>query len=312
VSRRFRHLKNDTIYYVVRALIFMADLLPRQIGLEIFALFARILFAFPTGDRRCAIRNVRQVLRPDWTIRQAARFCAYSYAQLGRNLYDAFFLPKKAGESFNDYFTTNDLSAFDAATNNGKGVILITGHIGSFDLLLPYFTRRGMKGFTIGQRLYDKRLDELVLSMRKGKNIRYLYRDNSAREIVRLLREGWGFGVLIDQDTKVEGSFSPFLGKPAFTPNAPVRMGLRMSVPVFVGHTYRLPNGKHHIHFEGPIEPARADTFDKSVQLTLDKVNSYLSDAILAHPDQWVWMHDRWNRKPPLNDSMTPTAEKLS
>lgn len=194
--------------------------------------------------------------------------------------------------------TFDDLAEVRKAYERGKGLIVITAHVGCFEMLLHFFGHMGFSSFAIGSKLYDERLDRLVAELRSGEDIAYMHRKGSSRSIIRLLRQGKVFGVLVDQDTNVEGVFAHFLGRLAYTPSAPVRMALRFDIPMAVLTTFRREDNTHHVSVTGPIEVQKTDDFTGDTVRAVERINKIIGDAILRNPDQWVWMHRRWHHQP--------------
>ena len=113
-----------------------------------------------------------------------------------------------------------------------------------------------------------------------------------------MLREGRMMGVLVDQDTNVEGVFADFLGRPAFTPSSAIKFAMKFNIPIIVSVAARLRGDKHHVFISPQIECADTGNFEDDLVATTQKVNGVISDYIRKFPEQWVWMHERWKTKP--------------
>jgi KDO2-lipid IV(A) lauroyltransferase len=136
--------------------------------------------------------------------------------------------------------------------------------------------------------------------------------------MIRAFREGKIFGLLIDQDTKVQGVFVPFFGRAAFTPRAAGDLALRFRPQVVVGTCRRRGPGLgagHEIEVrEVPYDPDPADREAESVRITA-ACTAILEEAIRARPEEWVWMHRRWKTRPPAEGddaSSVPKSRELS
>jgi KDO2-lipid IV(A) lauroyltransferase len=219
------------------------------------------------------------------------------FGELGKNAFDAFYLSGKPWAELQKLAEVNNLEEFKKAYDEGKGVVALTAHTGCFEMLLHYWAGSGFKSFAIGRRLFDDRLDDLIKKMRSGPGIVYMYRDDSLRKIIDLLKDGRVMGALIDQDTNVDGVFSNFLGRPAYTPSGPIRLAMRFGLPVFVVTTYRKSNGIHYIQVSDRLILEDSGNRERDIVLNVEKANAIISKAIIQNPEQWVWMHKRWNRK---------------
>ena len=104
--------------------------------------------------------------------------------------------------------------------------------------------------------------------------------------------------MLIDQDTKVQGVFVDFFGRAAFTPVAAAALAYKMDAPVLVGFIERLPDARHRITFSGPVPLPRTGDSEKDLRLATAEFTRLIEVQLRRVPEQWVWMHQRWKRRP--------------
>jgi KDO2-lipid IV(A) lauroyltransferase len=272
-------------------------MLPRPVGLKIFGAIGSFVFLFPNREKQRTIEHLELIYGDKWDKSKIRKTAGQVYRELGRNLFDALYLSKVKSEEFNKIVRYESLEEFTEAYRMGKGVIVITAHVGCFEMLLHFFAIHGFRSFAIGRRLYDERLEKIIRGQRSGNNIEYMDRSESTMKIMRNLREGKAFGVLIDQDTNVEGVFADFLGLPAYTPSGPVKMSMKFGIPAFVSTTVRLSDNTHHV-FIKRLSLVDTGNFDADLVTNVKIANSYICESIRSYPSQWVWMHRRWKRKP--------------
>jgi KDO2-lipid IV(A) lauroyltransferase len=292
-------LKNFSIFIAAKAGFLFALALPRSFGLWLFGSLARLVFLFPNTEKVRTFEHLRLVFGASWTEEKIRTIAKNVYISLGKNLFDAVKLSHASQKKFNDLVKHDDLAPFQKAFDRGRGMIVITAHVGCFEMLLHFFARHGFKSLTVGTRSFDSHLDGLIRSLRSGKDIEYMDRTESPRKIIRWLKEGGAFGVLIDQDTKVEGVFAPFLGIPAYTPSAPVRMAMHFKVPAIVATTVRRDDGAHYVYLSDVLEFADTGDFERDLVTNVGLANDLICKTIMRYPEQWVWMHRRWKTKPP-------------
>jgi KDO2-lipid IV(A) lauroyltransferase len=134
---------------------------------------------------------------------------------------------------------------FEEALAQGKGAIIISGHVGNWEMLGQAIAAAGFPVTTIATPFYDPRLTHWMNDWRTQLGLKILWREgNSGRAILRVLRQNELMGFLIDQNTKTAGDYVPFFGRPAFTPTIPAAISLRTGAPViFCWHQRR---GKKH------------------------------------------------------------------
>ncbi|MCW8965200.1 MAG: lysophospholipid acyltransferase family protein [Candidatus Pacearchaeota archaeon] len=296
-----RRLRYRLLCFAAETGITLAGLVPRRIGLLLFSLAGALVYSVPHKDKTRTFNHLRMIYGGRWTgvkIRTVARSV---YRELGKNLFDSFYLSRLDKTSFDGLVKHDPLDAVEAAYRKGKGGVVITAHTGCFEMLLQFFAVHGFKSFAIGRKLHDEQLDRIIRGTRTGDNYQYIDRSEPPRKIIRFLSQGMLFGVLVDQDTAVEGVFADFLGKPAFTPSGPVKLAMKFSIPVFVATTARQPDGTHYVYLSGPLQLKSTGDIDMDLVENMTEVNKLIGRTIEQFPEQWVWMHRRWNRKPEGN-----------
>ncbi len=186
----------------------------------------------------------------------------------------------------------------------GRGMVFVTGHLGSWELLARRIARAGVPNAVIAKSRGDKKLNELAARFRAEGGVTTLWREDpeTGRAIIKTFRSGKALGILIDQDTKVQGVFVPFFGRLAFTPRAAADFGVRFGAPVVVGTIHRKGPRASDGHLleltEITFSSDPPDREAEVVRLTA-ACTAVLEDAIRRHPGEWVWMHERWKTRPP-------------
>jgi KDO2-lipid IV(A) lauroyltransferase len=144
------------------------------------------------------------------------------------------------------------------------------------------------------------RLNDLIVSLRGRMGVRTIVRGmpGAARELIRVFKEHRVLGILIDQDTEVEGAFVDFMGRPAWTPTAAAQMAIKFGAPVVFGYVQRCKGNRHTVTIEGPLELVRTGNDEQDVVTNTALFTKAIEKAIRNNPEQWVWMHRRWRRQP--------------
>jgi len=189
------------------------------------------------------------------------------------------------------------------AMAGGRGLIMVSGHIGHWELLARRLVRAGVPCASVARSGTSPVLHALLHRFRTDSKFEILLRDDpgTARAIIRCLRAGKLLGLLIDQDTDVQGVFVPFFGRLAWTPRAAGDLALRFKAPVAVIWSRRRgprAGDGHELSIE--LVPYDADAPDReaeSVRITA-AATALLEAAIRARPEEWVWMHERWRTRP--------------
>lgn len=195
------------------------------------------------------------------------------------------------------------LATVERARARGKGIIVVLGHIGNWELtsrisghLQPFAT--------IAKRSWHRSIDALAERFRAENGIGTLWRNDRAtgRAMLKLFRQGGSLAIVIDQDIcSVQSVFVPFFGHPAATPRAAADLALRFGAAVLVVTSHRrgprAGDGHRLEVLEVPYEAAPPDREAEVMRLTAACV-ALQERAIRSHPAEWVWMHQRWKTQP--------------
>ena len=188
-----------------------------------------------------------------------------------------------------------------------KGGMVISGHIGSIELLAAYHVQRGIPLHVIARSSNYSSAQRSLEKLRKSYGITTIWRENpsSMRELTSALKSGAVIAALIDQDVALASTYSNFLGLPAAYPIAPIKIAIRYNIPIVSTFIYRLRHRKHHIYTKKiDYNPEDKDCEQK----ILDEYGRRLGKVVIAYPEQWLWWHRRWRRQP--NTEQIPSTKK--
>lgn len=185
------------------------------------------------------------------------------------------------------------------AIDQGKGVVYVTGHIGNWEIMGAAVAAEHSLS-VVAAPIEPEPLNDMIVGLRASMGVRTILRSRpgAAKELIRVFRENRILGILIDQDTDVEGAFVNFMGIPAWTPTAAAQMAIKFGAPVVFGYIQRQDNGHHIITVEGPLELHRTGNDDEDIRTNTAMFTSRIEEVIRRNPEQWVWMHRRWRRQP--------------
>jgi Kdo2-lipid IVA lauroyltransferase/acyltransferase len=186
----------------------------------------------------------------------------------------------------------------------GKGVIFVSGHLGSWELLARTVALHGHPCTTIAKETTDARTTALIERFRESGKLRSIWRgrDGAAKKMLKVLKGGEILGLLIDQDTDVQSVWVPFFGHPAKTPRAAADLALRTGATVIFGACRRVAPQRYALTMQDVPLPTEGDGEAKTLALTAE-LTRLIEEAIRAAPEQWVWMHRRWKSQHPSTSS---------
>ncbi len=189
----------------------------------------------------------------------------------------------------------------------GKGAIALSGHLGSIELLAAYHVRCGIPLSVVARLPNYPFLATLLQELRTNYGVETLWRDErtATRNFVKAIRRGGVVAALIDQDTKLESLYAPFFGVQAAYPTTLIKLAVRNKLPILTSFIVRTGPLQHHI----TTEPIEYDAEDPEVlQKVVNTFSARLEEFVCRYPEQWIWWHRRWRRRPEINYEKTPDA----
>jgi len=186
--------------------------------------------------------------------------------------------------------------ALTAAVRQKQGAILLTPHLGAWEMAGLYYSSR--HPLTILYRPSRLGLDELSVRGRGRLGGKVVATDaRGVRTLLTSLRNGEVLGILPDQDPGDEGGvFAPFFGIAASTMTLVSRLALKTGVPVFLTWAERLPRGRGYaLHLRALPEVTAAASLDESVAA----LNRGVEAAVRSLPTQYLWAYKRFKTRPP-------------
>jgi KDO2-lipid IV(A) lauroyltransferase len=276
--------------------ILLARIFPWRRGVRLGKFFGVAAYYCLPRERHKTLQHLTLALGnklPPQDLQKTARAC---FAHLGMGFFELVNLPRLDQSEFSELIQVEGEENLSNAIKEGRGVIYIGGHIGNWELMAAVVARRGYPLKVIAAPIYDERLDQLVSRYRSRFGIETIQRGNvrSTRQILSGLRQGCMLAFLIDQNTQVDGAYVDFFGRPAYTPIGVASLALRSDIPVVMGYSHRLDDGRHRVVFEKPLTLVRSGRSEEDVKTNTAIFTKCLEEFILKRPEQWVWMHRRW------------------
>jgi Kdo2-lipid IVA lauroyltransferase/acyltransferase len=189
------------------------------------------------------------------------------------------------------------LEHIERARAAGRGVILLTGHFGNFELLGAWLGRQHPVSFVV-KPLSNPGVEAWIAHERAAAGVTCIPIGAGVRLAVRALRENRCIAMLADQDARRHGVFVPFMGRLASTPIGPAALALRTGAALIMGFDRRLADGRHELSIDAPIEIEDARAPDAAMRLTAAHTLR-LETHVRATPEMWFWLHRRWKTSPP-------------
>jgi KDO2-lipid IV(A) lauroyltransferase len=297
-------LDSYLVYVLVRIAIGFFRIIPRSLGILLIKTLAAGTYFLDARHRHIAHVNLR-IAFPDLARRERSRIARKSFQNTAMNLLEISRLPLLSSRSISSiaqYDPDQGLQNYFAARARGKGILYLTGHFSSWELLPAAHALHGYPLSFITRPLDNPVLARYLLKIRQSAGNQVINKKNSARQILKNLQSGGTAGILMDQNTSLqEGIFADFFGIPAATSTGIALFALRTDAPVLAGYLTPMRRGGYTIKFLPPIDVIRTGDMNHDLEANTQLFNRILEKIVREQPESWLWGHKRWKNQPPGN-----------
>ena len=254
--------------------------------------------AFPRW-RRVADRNL-EIAFPAMAESERKRMRAGSYRNLGRVLLALARAPRLDAVRIPDWIHYQGFEHFARAKQAGKGVLFLTAHLGNWELSSMAHALYGHRMYVMVRPLDNPLIDALVQRRRTVHGNAVIAKQEAARDVIRALRANHAVGILADQNAAGDdGVFVDFFGEKASATSGVAQLALRTGAAIIPGFAFWNERKQRYVlRFYAPVEPATGPNRERNVLETTQRCQAAIEQAIREHPEQWLWMHRRWKRRP--------------
>jgi KDO2-lipid IV(A) lauroyltransferase len=286
-------------YWLVVAVARTLGWMPRWLA----RLFANVLFwsAYRALGRlrRVGERNLELAL-PTLAKEERQRILHGVFRSLAGQLIEFCRMPRYTAENTRGWIRSEGLDHYLEARARGKGVLIVTGHLGAWELSSFFHSLMGYPMGMVIRRLDNRPLDEFVNRIRCLHGNQVLHKDDFARGLLTAMRAGQTVGILMDTNmTPPQGEFVEFFGRPACTASGLARVALKTGAAVLPGFMlWEEAERRYVLHFGPELSFARTGDADADIWAATQLCTQTIESWIRRYPDQWLWIHRRWKTRP--------------
>jgi len=273
--------------------------LPRPLARKIGTGLGRIVYATLPRLRKAGQRNL-ELAMPEIAVAQRENILRLVYRNLGWHLAEFCRMARYTPANTEDWIRYEGLDNYLRAKAEGKGVLIVTGHLGAWELSSFYHSLMGNPMGMVIRRLDNRRLDSYVNRIRCMHGNRVLHKDDFARGLLTAMRAGETVGILMDTNmTPPQGVFVEFFGHLACTASGLARVALKTGAAVVPGFMVWEPDEHRYVlHFGERIVPEIKGNADADAISFTQQCTAAIETWIRRYPDQWLWIHRRWKTRP--------------
>ena len=282
------------IYHTLMMLSRIVCLLPHSFLLTLGKGMGILYYRLIAKQRERAVRQMMEGLQVSEA--EARERVRLSFINLGRNILEILYMPNLNRDNINDYISFENREYIESAVAEGKGVVVYTAHIGTWEWLSAAFLLTGIPATAIAKKQPNEEYTRVIDDLRATIGMEVFARGSSELlAAARALKSGKLLGFLADQDGGPGGAFIDFLGKPASTPMGPSVFAKKFGSPVVPAFILRRPDGRHKVWLGEPMHYEEHGDADTALYDFTERMTRILERIIRENPTQWLWFQHRWN-----------------
>lgn len=206
-------------------------------------------------------------------------------------------MPRLAKLKYNSVAEYEGVEYIEGYVKEGKGAIFIGAHLGNWEMMASLMCSRGYRVAEVVREFDDPLLDKKVDNTRREAMIKTIPKDNSSGEIIKLLKEGWFVGILVDQSPRDNAVPVKFFGRECWATMGPAFLNLRTGAPIHPVSMIRKGDGTLLLKIFPPLVLVRTGSLRKDLLANTQICQDAIESLIRETPGQWLWFHDRWKER---------------
>ena len=287
------------IYLVLRVSSFSVNLLPEGFALWLGRQLGNAIYYLDLEHRKVAIQNLHTAFGQEKSTSEIRGIAKRTFQNLGMMAVEFFRIPRMDMETFKRRVRMEGLAEALALLEKKKGALLLIGHFGNWEMM-------GLMSKVIGNPIMvlakpmkkNQWVDQFITKIRNASGLEVISTVNASRKVMKALSQNRVVGILIDQRAKrSEGIWADFFGRKAPTTPGLAVLAMKTGAPVLPVFMVRDGFQTHRLIVKEPLELIRTGDIKKDVEANTQLFNHTLESMIRQYPDQWFWVHRRWERK---------------
>ncbi len=287
-------MRNAIEYFFFRTMVAFVRLFPFRVVQKLGRAFGNLIFTVVRFRRKLVFDNLSRAY-PDKNDDDITALAKATYQNLFNAFFEIFYLDKLSAEEIKKIVSFPDAEKINEILNRGKGLIILTGHYGSWELAALATAIYAPNKYTvIVQQQRNPYVDKFMTEMRTRFGSRMVPMKNAFREGLKALSNNEIVALIADQSGPESGIYVDFFGRPASTHQGPAIFQVRSGAPMIAVMLIREQDGKCRLEVEEIETENIVGTNEEKIFTVTERHVKKLEKYVRAHPDHWLWMHKRW------------------
>lgn len=286
-----------TYYLIIKAVFRALSWVPVDISVKLASGISKLWYKFDKFHRDIALSNLETAFGDEKSSREIEALAKKTFFNTTNMIFESARAFQWNTAQIRKNMRVEGLKHLESAHRKGKGILLLTGHVGNWEMslfitdLTPYFITG------VYNKLKIQAAERYVLEKRQSRGGRMYPLKEAVGGILYELEQGNLMGLLMDQNAKRRGVFVDFFGKKASSNKGLAQLALTTRAPVVPYFVIRR-NGKFIVEVLPEVPLIDTGDMEADILANTAQYNKIIEDVIRRYPDQWLWVHRRWKTRP--------------
>jgi KDO2-lipid IV(A) lauroyltransferase len=287
------------IYLLLKGFSFLINLLPENVALWVGRQMGNAAYYLDWDHRNVAFQNLRIAFGQEKSEEERRSIAKRNFQHMGMMVIEFFRILRMDTETYKRKVSVEGLEEALKLLEKKKGGLLLIGHFGNWELMGIMSKVIQIPILAIAKPIkQNEKLYRFILGIRDKAGLKIISPEYAIQKVFHALSKNWLVAVLIDQRAKRSRAvWVDFFGKKAPTMPGLAVMAIRSGAPVVPAFMIRNGFEKHRLVVKKPVELVLTGDMNKDVEINMQRFTRVLESMIREYPDQWVWIHRRWERK---------------
>ncbi len=281
-------------YYLYKLGQFLVQHLPLRLSYQVAGFLSDIHYYLSARDRRYVKNNLRVILPAPIADDELARLSRQVFRDFAKYLIDFFYATGKIDKAYIEKnVTIKNLEYLPQVLKKGKGAIVLTAHVGNWELGGFIISRLGYPLIAVALPHKERSVNNLFNEQRQSQGLTIVPNNVAIRECIRGLRGNRLVALLGDRDFNATGEIMDFFGKKTRIPKGPAAFALKTGAAIIPAFLTREENDRFTLTIEPPIYPPENPT-EQTEKEILGQCVKIIEGAIRRNPTQWYMFQKFW------------------
>ena len=310
-KKKKHNIVTDWLVYIgLRILVQILYLFDVETNLRTARFLGRLLWKYYHRGRQRAMDNLRASF-PEKDEHWLRKTGEQSFEQIVMLAVDVLFTPRLVKKNnWREYSRFKNAEHAKWMMKEGKGLLMITGHYGNFEIIGYLMGLFGFNIYSIARPLDNKFINNYLYGVRKRAGQKILDKKGASQQMGELVSSGATLCFIADQDAGKKGVFVDFFGRKASTYKSIGLLAITNNLPIVVGYGRRI-EGRFFFEMGVTRIIMPAEWADKEDQLkwVTTEYTKAIETFVREEPSQYWWLHRRWKHRPKEEGHRTQNSE---